>query len=420
MAKKPKKNIKEYLLTVLVSIIMLFAFCLALQLELMFRCEKSVNFSELNIENLSKFCTIEELEKKLLETPDDFILNIRLGIMYESLNKLDKANDYFKNALKLSGRSNFALYSYAIFCAKHDLFVFASSLAEELSGNNKRTNLFKAKIYEQIADGLSKQNNYLASTKSYQIVYKYAKSIGDLKYLKEIKEKYSNEYIKLADYNMQIDEYDEAISNLKNSLKIKNSALANYKLGLILAHDDPYNAEKYMNKAFFDEPFVVNPYIYNSLLNKQLSTAKQENNGSLINYYTSRLNRFKKKVNEVYLYKDQLIIDNSALVVKKSFFNQIKKILFFEIKNNTKEELKNLFVKAELYVNNNKYIIEKKVITPTKPLEAFGILQYQDLVIPKNIEFSNLKQNNDIFVRYFAKRSEQAPWILIKIDFLDI
>lgn len=417
---KCKNIIKEYLATIIVSLIIVIVLCMSLELELMFRCEKSVNFTELNVENLSKFCSIEELEKKLIKNPDDFILNIRLGVLYEGLGKLDKANDYYKTALKLSGRSNFALYSYAMFCARNNMYVFAATLAEELSGNNKKTNLLKAKIYEQIGDSLDSAKQFAPSVKSYQIVYKYAKSIGDLKYISLIRAKYANEYIKLADYNMENGERLEAISNLKNSLKIKKTSIANYKLGLILLDDDPYNAEKYINSAFFKDPFIVNPYIYNSLLQKQLDEAKITSNGSLINYYTSRLTRFKKKVSEVYLYKNQVLVDNSALITKKTFFNKIKHILFFEIKNNTKEELNNLFMKVEFYVNGKKYVVEKKIISHVNPLPPYEILQYQDLIMPDNIEFNNLKQNNDIFVRYFAKKTDEAPWVLIKIDFLDI
>ena len=79
-----------------------------------------------------------------------------------------------------------------------------------------------------------------------------------------------------------------------------------------------------------------------------------------------------------------------------------------------------LFLKAELFVNGKKHILEKKVINLAHPLEAYETLPYQDLELPKNIIFNDLKQNNDIFVRYFARKSQDAPWILIKIDFLNI
>lgn len=420
MNKIKKINLKQYLITILISIIFALIIAFVIELELLFRCEKLVNFSELNVENLSKFCTIEELEKQLAKTPDDIIVNIRLGKMYEELKKLDKANDFYKNALRLSSRSDFAIYSYAMFCARQDMFVFAATLAEELSTNSKKANLFKAQIYEQIALGLDKSKSYEASVKSYQIAYKYAKSVGDLKYFNRIKELYSNEYIKLADYNMSFDDVAESESNLKNSLKIKKNALANYKLGLIYLNNQPRLAEKHINEAFFADPYIVNPYVYNSLLQDIINETKVLNEENLTNYYYSRLTRFKHKVLESYLYKDELIIDNSKIVDKKPLFGEPKQILSFEIKNNTKETMNNLFVKAEFFVNGEKYVFDKKVLNPTHPLEAYETYECLDLVLPKNVKFNDLKQNNDIFVRYFAKKKEEAPWILIKIDFLNI
>ena len=215
MNKRKHNSVKEYLLTIFVSFLITLTIAFVVEIELLFRLEKQVNFQELNVENLAKFCTIEELEKQLAKTPDDVILNIRLAKAYEDIKNLEKANDFYKNALSISSRSNFALYSYAMFCAQNDMYVFAATLAEELKGNSKKINLYKAKIYEKIADGFSFKKEYPASVKSYQIAYKYAKSIGDLKFLSQISKKYALDYIYLADLNMGFNEIDEAISNLE-------------------------------------------------------------------------------------------------------------------------------------------------------------------------------------------------------------
>lgn len=418
--KKTNKIIKQYLPTILISLAILISVCMFIELELLFRTEKEVTINELNVENLSKFCTIEELEKKLAQNPDDYILNIRLGQMYELIGKLDIANDFYKNALKLSNRSNFAIYSYAMFCAKNNMYVFAATLAEELDDTSKRANYFKAKIYEQIADALDKFGNYPASVKSYQVVYKYAKSLNDKKYLGQIAQKYADEYIKLADYNMQKKEHKEAASNLKNSLLIKKTALANYKLGLIYLNNDLKTSEKYINQAFFDNPYIVNPYIYNKLLNKLISEAQLINDDSVANYYSSRLKRFKNLLEKVCLYKDQISIENSTFVSQKTIFNNEKNKLFFEIKNNTDKKIENLYIKAELYISGKKYLLEKKCFDKTHFIEPYSDFMPIYIDLDKEIKYDNLTKNNDVFIRYFAKKTQDAPWILIKIDFPNI
>ena len=412
-------SINEYVVTIILSLIISVAIGLVVELDLLFRSEDYVNSNELKVENLSEFFTIEQLEKKLIENPEDVIINLRLAKMYEGLNLLEKANEYYKNALKYSARSNYTLYSYAIFCAKNNLFAHSATLAEELSGNSKKTNFYKAKIYEEIAKGLSKQKNYLASTKSYQIVYKYAKGLNDFKYANEIRDIFSKEYIKLADYYMEQNEPAEAIASLKNSLKLRKSAQANYKLGLIYAQNNPKEAEKYISEAFYKDPYLVNPYVFNSVLQKLMDSARLNNKNGEFNYYDSKMTRFKNKVSQVYLYKDELIADNSKIVSKKNIFGKVSNILTFELKNNTPNAIDNLYIKAELFVNGKKYEIEKRVVAQTRPLDGFDELNNIQLILDDEIKFNDIKENNDIFVRYFAKKREEAPWVLIKIDFIN-
>lgn len=415
-----KKDFKEYFVTIIISMIVTFAICLGLQLELMFRSEQNVNRKELSVENLSKFWTIEGLEKQLQVTPDDYILNLKLAVLYESLNKLDKANTYYKNALKLSARSNLAIYSYAMFCARNELYVFAATLAEELIGANKKTYLYKANIFEQLGKSFDAKDNIPASVNSYQIAYKYAKSVGDVKYLNSIKKQYANEYIKLADLNVKNKDIEQAICDLNNSLKIRKTPLANYKLGLIYLNSNQQKAEKYIYQAMSEDIFMINPYIYNSLVQNLMQEAKILNKQSVYNFYNLRLVRFKNKLMNSYLYKNQIIIDNSTLVSTKSFLKKPQKYLVFQIKNNTQNEIKDLYLKAELFINGQKYTAQKKIINQVHPLEAYDNLIYENYVLPDEIEFNNLNQNNDIFVKYYAKRCENAPWLLVKIDFINI
>ena len=412
-------SINEYVVTIIFSLIISLAIGLVVELDLLFKSEDYVNSNELKVENLSQFFTIEQLEKKLIENPEDIVINLRLAQMYEGLNLLERANEYYKNALKYSARSNYTLYSYALFCAKNNLFAHSASLAEELSGNTKKTNFYKAKIYEEIAKGLSKQKNYPASTKSYQIVYKYAKSLNDFQYVNKIRDIFSNEYIKLADYYMEQNEPLDAIASLKNSLKLKKTPQANYKLGLIYAQNNPKEAEKYISEAFYKDPYLVNPYVFNSVLKKLMDSARLSDKNGEFNYYDSKMTRFKNKVAQVYLYKDELYVDNSKIISKKNLFGKVSHNLTFELKNNTPNTIENLYIKAELFVNGKKYEIEKRVISQTKPLDGFDELNNVQLLLDNEIKFSDIEQNNDIFVRYFAKKKEEAPWVLIKIDFIN-
>ena len=115
-----------------------------------------------------------------------------------------------------------------------------------------------------------------------------------------------------------------------------------------------------------------------------------------------------------------MLISNAIIIAKKNIFNKSKKILSFEIENNTKDDLRNLFLKADLFVNGELYTFEKHPITHSKPLSGLEKLKYDEIVIPPSVKFNNLNENNDIFVKFYAKKEKKAPWILLKIEFLNI
>ena len=54
------------------------------------------------------------------------------------------------------------------------------------------------------------------------------------------------------------------------------------------------------------------------------------------------------------------------------------------------------------------------------PFEAYDSFMYENYILPDEIKLNNLNKNNDIFVKYYAKRCENAPWLLVKIDFINI
>ena len=54
---------------------------------------------------------------------------------------------------------------------------------------------------------------------------------------------------------------------IKNSIKIYDTLIARYKLGLIYIEIDKVQADRCISYVFNKNPYIVNPYIYNQLLN---------------------------------------------------------------------------------------------------------------------------------------------------------
>ena len=418
---KTHNGIKEYVFTFIIAAFVVVVLCLCIELNLLFTSEQKVNEEELNMANLSTFCTIGELEKRQSNEPLNYYIDIKLAEIYESLNKLDKAEEFYNSALKKSSRSDYSLFRYAIFCSKHSLYATSAIIAEELNMSNKYHNQYKARIYESLGDNLEKDNQPQGANKAYQVAYKYAKALNDFKYLNIIKEKYANSYIKLADYNIQNNNPQDAILNLNNSLKLSEKLLAKYKLGLIYVDIDKIQADRYISEVFNKNPYIVNPYLYNKLLNDLINDSKAANKLGSVNYYSTKLSRFKKQLLKYYIYKDDILIENVYIKNNKKWFNNNDNyVLLFDLKNNTKYTLNSLYVKIELIINSKEYIVEKKIISKTLNLNFYDVLSDVHIKLPSEININNPKIKNTVFIKFYAKKIKNGPWTLIKIEQLNI
>ena len=413
MNKKYNKY-SQYLVTIIVCSIIVLVVCMIVELALMFKCENYITHNELNMANLVKFATMEQLEKRLNREPENYVVMVRLAQINEELNNKSAANKLYEKALKFSARSTYVIYNYALFCAKNNLYALSSALAEEIISKNKKTIRYKSEIYETIADNLEKNNEYDGAVRAYQVSFKYAKNVNNKNYLNRITNKYSTAYIKLADSLIEQNMVSEAISALNNSLKIKENALAKYKLSLIFLDVNKIRAQKLMEEVFIEEPYLINPYIYNSLLNELINNAKNSNDRSALNYYSVKYSRFKKSMGDIYLYKDDISIENSYIKTEKD-----NHYLVFTIKNNNKYKIDQLYLDVELFLNTKRYTVSKKVASLSNTLGAYEEFKNFEIKLPSNIEFVDVADHNYLILKYFAKKSVKAPNTLVKIDSLN-
>lgn len=411
------KSIKKvsYLTTAIVTLVVVIMLCLALQLELLFRCENNVTKKELDTENLLQFATIDQLEKRLKAEPDNYIVSIRLAKLYEDIDDNITANKLYVDALRSSARSNYALYSYAVFCAKHDLYAYATALAEEISGMSSATIRYKARIYEAVGDSMTNAKSFEAANKSFHVAYKYARNVANEQYFEKIKEKYGNSFVNLGDYYVKNKEIDDAISALNNALRFLKGYSATYKLALIYIELDKKKAQKMMQAVFDNEPYLINPYIYNKLLNDLVNNAVKEGNTQEINYYSAKLNRFKRTMSELYLYKKDVSISETQISKDKND----RHYLTFSLTNNTNEKIYQLYLDIDMHLNSNRYFISKKIVRRSHTLPANSTMSDIKVLIPSNIEIVDIKDNNYMVLKFFAKKSSKAPSTLIKIEGLN-
>ena len=412
---------KDYIITIITATIIVFSVAFCFQLELLYRCEKIVNFEELSLKNLSEFFSIGQLEKLIEKNPENVIAHIKLANLYAKLNENTKANQYYQKALVLSQRADYILYCYAVFAAKNNMLNTATTLAEEIRANNAKTYEYRATIYEAIGDKLTQEKHFEGANKAYQVAHKYAKNIKNKKLAKKIQEKFALSYTKTADDHIIEGRVDDAIIDLKNSLKILQNPTARYKLALIYKESDPKTSERFMSKVLRENPYLVNPFIYNSLLNELYRIANIINNDGDINYYSMQLKKFKKIIAKAYLFKKDVTIDNPRIYCEKKFKSKEEKyFLKFDIKNNTDSNITDLFFDIQIISNSKTFEIEKQLITKINQLIHYDEPKTLDVEIDDEFKLHDIQKNNDIYAKFYCKKAKKAPWTLITIQKINI
>ncbi len=411
-----KKTLISCIVTIVVTMTIVYSIALISEVSLLWRSEKKVVKIELSKKIYNRFHTIATLEKRIQKDPQDYKAHIKLAQKYNEIQEYDSANVYFQTALKISERSNFSLYSYSMFCIERKLYNLALNLAEEISLYNKKAILYKAKIYESIAKSLDDDNEIEGSIRAYQVAYKYAKGVYSKEDFEKLKTNYAKEYIKMADIKIARKETKKAILDINNSLKIKETPIAQYKLALIYKDTNKVRAEKLIKKVLDTNPYVVNPYIYNDLLNNILEEARLLGNTNRINYYNNKITSFNKFLNKIYIFKNDVKISSIQILPKKKiFFGKEEIFVKYNIENKTKTEINNLFMFTELYLGSRKIQFENSIATKTS---AFYSGSTKTIInkLPPDITEDNIVLTNDIIIKFYAKRQKKAPWTLIKIQ----
>ena len=413
------KKGSKYALTAISAMLLSFSFCLVLQIYSLLNSEKSINFEEKNLEQIAQILSIEDLQNTLARDRNNYYAAIRLANLYDEAKDFKMANKYYELALKTSGNSNYTLYNYAMFLAKHNFLLMSANLAEQLQSRTKKAFTYKSRIYEAIGDKLTEKKEAEAANKAYQVAYKYAKALENKKYLNNIIEKYATSFVDLADFYIEKDKIDFAISSLKNSISIKETPMALYKMALIQKELDPDLSETYFSKVLKSNPFLINPYIYNSLLSSLIEKYKPVNL-SRADFYIMKKNKFEKILSENYVFHNDIDILNSQIVFEEKFLKKEKKsFLIFDIENKSQYLIKDLYVMVEMFFNKQKFVIEKNVTSKRANIEINSILNNVSFLLPDELQAQKDNIVSEMSLKFYARKNKKAPWTLIKIDTVD-
>lgn len=416
MAKKKKKNEKneivEYVKTVTITLLTVTV----LVSIIVFDIAKSAHSRMSNvIERIaSRFKTesISELLEQERKRPDDYMINVKLAGLYETIEQFFKSDEEYKKALTKAPRSEYVLYRYALFCASQGRFDEAIILVENIPDSTNRGSLSKKlAVYQYMGDKLLEKGDYLNATKIYSAGSKYGRILNDRKSV-EIKKRLARASLLLADEQIEEHNSEQATLVLENLLKVYNSPEARYKLALIYRPTDPKRSAKIMDDLMKTNPELINFDIYYSILQDLIKKSTAEGNQTDTNYYTFKQEKMKRYVVRNVVFSDEFVVENAQLTGKLGSMG--KKILSFDVKHSASSKVNSLILKTVISFPNSKPVT-KEILVDFDEGDEKGIQRGRVLIEGWEYKPDDLNNFSDhAHIEIYAKKNNRFGWILIQ------
>lgn len=359
---------------------------------------------------------IQKLYYQLKSNPSDYLIYLKLAILHEIFKEYNQAQVNYEKAVLKSGKNPFCVYRATMFYASQKQYARAIELMNFLpQSEEEKICELKCKLYLRLGKSFIEDKDENNAIKALKIAQRYAKNCKEKSLNKETAKELALAYVDLADKNMSQNEPVYAINALQNSIDTYPNAQAYYKLGLIYQDTDNYKAQKYIEQAFELDMDIVNLELYNRLLDKLIEHHRSEAQYPQVRYYGLKQERLKKKILSTTIFKGDISINNFNLYTKRNFLFAEKTFYTqFDLKNNAKESLNNLFVKINVKYAPDKTISgERKIITKEFPLGSNST--YKNIQIPLEIDDKKTKIDTGHYsVEIFARKNILAPWVLIK------
>ena len=408
-----KEYIKTIFWTLFVAIIVVAIMVIDLRLNVGKKQQSDFHIKELT--NISM--SLNQLYYLEKQNPNDYMINLKIAFLCEVLKDNAAAKINYEKALKKSNYAPFAVYKAAMFYVRQKKYIDAINLAELLP-DYKNKNIFelKARFYTRLADSFLEDGDFVNSVKIHKIALKYAKNTTD-DIENKARENFAVAYNKYAEKYIDENDLKHAIQMLQNALEIYPDPYAMYKLGLIYENVDDEKAQRYIEDAYNINPGIINPELYNKLLNKLIKRSREEGEYSKVQFYALKQENFKRKYINSNIFDGDLEIQNLQIITRREkIIGKKQYYICFDLKNNSSYPIDNMFVKFVIQPRGGKtFETEEKIINRNNPLNASKVAH--------NIQIHLDCPNYDMFSKYaqiqiFAKKNIRSAWVMI--DYLTV
>lgn len=287
-------------------------------------------------------------KNKYLESkdPDNYLINLKLGTLYEIQKDYKNAESEYKTAITKEPYLEYkANYKLAALLINQNRLDDAQSVIDNIGEEPDETLIkYKAKIYAMLGDKYYDKSDYENAALKYQKALSYYNAINSREG-KEVEGNIASAYVYLAEQKVKTMQIDDAINYLETANSIVNAPIIKYKLAILLSKSKPDTAFQYFEEVFDKAPELINQHDYKDFLLDMASNAIEDGNmgeAALYQYKAQKLDEyFKTNILSV----DDIGVELAEGKIKlNKWTNKYEINLQIKIKNKSKIDMDSLYM----------------------------------------------------------------------------
>lgn len=401
--RKKIKSVEKYAMTFLTTLFLVILFSIGYMITIYII--KNPEFTHYHdSENELLEYLIDKYKFLEKQSPTNYIINLKLGILYEAKNNLKEAEKEYKKSID---KRPFRKYSPDFRLA--NMYINQKRINDALYiveniGDFYSIDMFylKANFYFHLGDDYFAKGDYYAALNFYQTATFYYKKIPEYNF-KVINKRLIECYTNIAKKEIEKGNIETAMAMFKKAEVTNFQPVLSYKLALLYYSVEPLKSLEYFEKTFKADPTIINYQLYVELLKNLETDAKQKKDKLSADLYFTKLKNLERFINYTRVLTEDLEIKIYKKKLKKALFNNDKILqLEFSVINKTNIPIRHLYVTAEIidesdilgsetfFVKGHKKIM--KFNDETEKIKLKKRIEYIDAEISKRV-------NIDIYVR---------------------
>jgi len=366
----------EYLKTIILTIVLMSLF-LALSL---FIIQKNIyettaqrEATDDSIEYYLVGVLIEKNKYLEIKYPENYKINLKLGILYEISKDYPNSEAQYKIAIKKAPFDEYKPESkLANLYIRENKLEEAQALMDKIDERpNKALIIYKAETYFKIAEKYYSMGDYLTAITKYQRSLFYYERVHSSK-IKEVKNSLASAYVYLAEALVDELKISEATNALLTANELVDAPIVKYKLALLLMKDDPDAAYKYFEDVLKEESSLIDFDVYYNFLMTLSNAADKAGNISEAKLYSYKAKKFKEYFEKNIMSVGDLRIEYAEGKMTVNRWNRKCNLsLKFQLKNTSGNKISSVFTHVT-FKDRNEIISEysKQIIDDNSQLSA--------------------------------------------------